>query len=57
MEKILLSNLNENKECHGVIFLIDGSDKEKINETISCLRDVLKNEDLDGVPFLICVNK
>ena len=57
MEKILLSNLNKNKECHGVIFLIDGSDKEKINETISCLRDVLKNEDLDGVPFLICVNK
>ena len=37
--------------------MIDGSEKDKLNDTISCLRDVLKHDDLEGVPFLICVNK
>ena len=56
-KKLNISNIFHIKECHGIIFMIDGSEKEKINDTLSCLREVLKHDDLEGVPFLICINK
>jgi len=44
-------------ECFGIVFVIDGSNEEKLEESLSALGDVMHNKDVEGVPILILVNK
>ncbi|KAK8794642.1 hypothetical protein WA158_001623 [Blastocystis sp. Blastoise] len=45
------------KDAHGIIFLIDSSDEERIKESREELRKVFICEDLRELPILICANK
>jgi len=44
-------------ECFGIVFVIDGSNEDKLEESLTALSDVMKNKDVEGVPILILVNK
>ena len=45
------------EECHGVIYLIDGSDNNKYGESLNAFKDVINNDNLSEVPILIIINK
>lgn len=44
-------------DCHGVMYIIDSSDKTRISESLSVLETVFLNDSLDGVPLLLLANK
>lgn len=44
-------------ESDGVIFVIDGNDWKRIEMVRDCFSKVTSTDDLEGVPFLILVNK
>jgi ADP-ribosylation factor related protein 1 len=44
-------------ECHGLIYVIDGNNLDKYNDSIATLKEVLKHGDLQNVPLLIVINK
>eukprot|EP01016_Furgasonia_blochmanni_P021645 TRINITY_DN2384_c0_g1_i5.p1 TRINITY_DN2384_c0_g1~~TRINITY_DN2384_c0_g1_i5.p1 ORF type:complete len:240 (-),score=57.83 TRINITY_DN2384_c0_g1_i5:209-868(-) len=44
-------------ECHAIIYVIDGSDPAKEEEALKALDDLLANRELEGVPFLVLINK
>ncbi|KAJ3191922.1 ADP-ribosylation factor protein 1 [Irineochytrium annulatum] len=48
---------NYYSECHGVIFVIDSTDTERIEEVQVALESVVSNELIEGVPVLILANK
>lgn len=44
-------------ECHGVIYVIDSNDRDRMNESKELFDRMIKNEYLSGVPLLILANK
>lgn len=44
-------------ECHGVIYVVDGNDKERLNESKELFENMIRNQYLSGVPILLCGNK
>lgn len=44
-------------ECHAVVFIIDGSNLARIQEAQNCICNVVGQDQLDGVPVLILINK
>jgi len=44
-------------DCHGIIFLIDSSDKEKLNNSLETFANVVKHTELEHVPILVLANK
>ncbi|VIO97160.1 ADP-ribosylation factor family [Brugia malayi] len=44
-------------EVFGVIYIIDGSDEDRIEESGQLLKDVISDKDLMNKPFLIILNK
>ncbi|XP_038185746.1 ADP-ribosylation factor-related protein 1 isoform X2 [Arvicola amphibius] len=44
-------------ECHGVIYVIDSTDEERLSESKEAFEKVVSSEALDGVPILVLANK
>ncbi|XP_004644203.1 ADP-ribosylation factor-related protein 1 isoform X1 [Octodon degus] len=44
-------------ECHGVIYVIDSTDEERLSESKQAFEKVVSSESLDGVPVLVLANK
>ncbi|KAL7012792.1 hypothetical protein ACKWTF_015053 [Chironomus riparius] len=44
-------------ESHGVIYVIDSNDRDRMNESKELFDRMIKNEYLSGVPLLILANK
>lgn len=43
--------------AHGLIFVIDSSDQNRINEAKIAITNVLQNQELKGVSLLVFANK
>ncbi|XP_041588456.1 ADP-ribosylation factor-related protein 1 isoform X1 [Vulpes vulpes] len=44
-------------ECHGVIYVIDSTDEERLSESKRAFEKMVTSEALDGVPILVLANK
>jgi len=44
-------------ECHGVIYVIDSYDRERIEESKEAFDRMIRNEQLTSVPLLVLANK
>lgn len=44
-------------DSHGVLYLIDSSDKTRLNEAFAVLENTFLNDNLDDVPLLVLGNK
>ena len=44
-------------ECHSVIYMVDSSDKERLEESKQAFEKMITSESLDGVPLLLLANK
>jgi len=44
-------------ECHGVIYVIDSSDSERLHESARAFDKLLDSQTLEGVPLLLVCNK
>jgi len=44
-------------ECHGVIYVIDSHDRDRIEESKEAFDKMIRNELLQGVPLLVLANK
>lgn len=44
-------------ECHGVIYVIDSTDEERLSESKQAFEKMVASEALDGVPILVLANK
>uniref|UniRef100_A0AC11BK48 ADP ribosylation factor related protein 1 n=1 Tax=Ovis aries TaxID=9940 RepID=A0AC11BK48_SHEEP len=44
-------------ECHGVIYVIDSTDEERLSESKQAFEKMVTSEALDGVPILVLANK
>eukprot|EP00842_Homolaphlyctis_polyrhiza_P006691 jgi/Hompol1/7022/HPOL_000287-RA len=44
-------------ECHGIIFVVDSTDRARIDEVKETLGRVIQNEIVEGVPVLMLANK
>lgn len=44
-------------QCHGILFVVDSSDKERISESINALRAVIDHDSAESVPVLMVANK
>jgi len=44
-------------DCHGIMYVIDSSDKARIEESMAVLESLFLSDMLDGVPLLLLVNK
>ncbi|XP_074603679.1 ADP-ribosylation factor related protein 1 [Brevipalpus obovatus] len=44
-------------ESHGIIYVIDSADLERIEDSKSSFENVIQNEQLEGLPLLIVANK
>lgn len=44
-------------ESHAVIYIIDSSDKERLEESKSAFEKMISSEQLEGIPLLIVANK
>ncbi|EPY87792.1 ADP-ribosylation factor-related protein 1 [Camelus ferus] len=44
-------------ECHGVIYVIDSTDEERLSESKHAFEKMVTSEALDGVPILVLANK
>ena len=44
-------------ECHGVIYMIDSTDKERLEESWRAFDKMIQNEQLKGLPLLVACNK
>ena len=44
-------------DCHGVIYVIDASDPQRLDESYQCFDFLISNADLEGVPLLVLANK
>ncbi|XP_043335933.1 ADP-ribosylation factor-related protein 1 isoform X3 [Cervus elaphus] len=44
-------------ECHGVIYVIDSTDEERLSESKQAFEKMVISEALDGVPILVLANK
>ncbi|XP_015423179.1 PREDICTED: ADP-ribosylation factor-related protein 1 isoform X1 [Myotis davidii] len=44
-------------ECHGVIYVIDSTDEDRLSESKQAFEKMVMSEALDGVPILVLANK
>ncbi|XP_063136509.1 ADP-ribosylation factor-related protein 1-like [Rattus norvegicus] len=44
-------------ECHGVIYVIDSTDEERLSESKEAFEKVVSSEAVHGVPILVLANK
>ncbi|CAG8643579.1 1438_t:CDS:2, partial [Racocetra fulgida] len=44
-------------ECHAIIFVVDSTDKERIEECKEIFEKIITNEEVEGVPVLMLANK
>ncbi|XP_034840200.1 ADP-ribosylation factor-related protein 1 [Maniola hyperantus] len=44
-------------ECHGVIYIVDSSDRERVSESKETFDRMIASEHLSGVPLLVLANK
>lgn len=44
-------------EAHGIIWVVDSSDRNRLNESISAFTNIIKNEALNNLPLLFIINK
>ncbi|KAG8131566.1 putative ADP-ribosylation factor-related protein, partial [Naja naja] len=44
-------------ESHGVIYIIDSTDEERLSESKRAFEKMITNEVLEGVPLLVLANK
>nr|XP_023396573.1 ADP-ribosylation factor-related protein 1 isoform X1 [Loxodonta africana] len=44
-------------ECHGVIYVIDSTDEERLSESKQAFEKMVTSEALEGVPILVLANK
>lgn len=44
-------------QCHGIIFVVDSTDRSRIDECSDTLRSVVMEEEVEGVPVLMLANK
>lgn len=44
-------------EAHAVVWVIDSSDRDRLNESIGAFNDIIKNELLNNLPLLFVINK
>ncbi|ODV90857.1 hypothetical protein CANCADRAFT_112103 [Tortispora caseinolytica NRRL Y-17796] len=49
--------INHYATCHGMVFVVDSTDQERIQECINELISIADHEDLEGVPILMLANK
>ncbi|XP_055915610.1 ADP-ribosylation factor-related protein 1 [Eupeodes corollae] len=45
------------EECHGVIYVIDSNDRDRMEESKLIFDTMIKNDHLSGVPLLVLANK
>lgn len=44
-------------EAHGIIWIVDSSDRDRLNESIEAFNNIIKNQLLDNLPLLFIINK
>lgn len=44
-------------EAHGIIWVVDSSDRERLTESVTAFGNIIRNELLDNLPLLFVVNK
>ncbi|GBC21350.2 ADP-ribosylation factor-related protein 1-like [Rhizophagus irregularis DAOM 181602=DAOM 197198] len=44
-------------ECHAIVFVVDSTDKERIEECKEIFEKIITNDDVEGVPILMLANK
>ncbi|EDO14732.1 hypothetical protein Kpol_333p2 [Vanderwaltozyma polyspora DSM 70294] len=44
-------------QCHGIIFVVDSTDRSRIDEWSEVLRSIIMDEEVEGVPVLMLANK
>ncbi|QLG71784.1 hypothetical protein HG535_0C01330 [Zygotorulaspora mrakii] len=44
-------------QCHGIIFVVDSTDRSRIDECSEALRSIMMDEEVEGVPVLMLANK
>ncbi|XP_057315738.1 ADP-ribosylation factor-related protein 1-like [Hydractinia symbiolongicarpus] len=44
-------------DCHGVIYMIDSSDAQRLEDSYKCFDTLISDEDLVGIPMLVLANK
>ncbi|KND02990.1 small GTP-binding protein domain [Spizellomyces punctatus DAOM BR117] len=44
-------------ECHAIVFVVDATDKERIEEVKETFETVITNDTVEGVPVLMLANK
>ncbi|OWR46002.1 ADP-ribosylation factor-related protein 1 isoform X1 [Danaus plexippus] len=44
-------------ECHGVIYIVDSSDRERVSESKETFDRMIASEHLAGIPLLVLANK
>ncbi|XP_046858397.1 ADP-ribosylation factor-related protein 1-like [Xenia sp. Carnegie-2017] len=45
------------EECHGLIYVVDSVDQQRLHESAKVFSSVLQNENLQNVPLLVYFNK
>ncbi len=45
------------KECHGILFLIDSGDKERLEECRIAFEKIVTSDQTEGVPIIMLANK
>ena len=45
------------QECHAIIYVVDSSDRERIEQSKETFNSMIKNEHVRGVPLLVAANK
>lgn len=44
-------------QCHGIIFVVDSTDRERIDECKNTLLSVIMDDELESIPILMLANK
>eukprot|EP00924_Labyrinthula_sp_SR-Ha-C_P011675 maker-scaffold_17-snap-gene-5.52-mRNA-1 protein AED:0.18 eAED:0.18 QI:0/0.5/0.4/1/0.5/0.4/5/88/205 len=44
-------------EAHGILFVLDSSDKSRFQEVKQTFTNIMENQELQGVPTVLCCNK
>lgn len=44
-------------ECHGIVFVVDSTDAERIQDVKETFESIITNDELEGIPVLMLANK
>jgi ADP-ribosylation factor related protein 1 len=44
-------------ECHAIVFMIDSTDQERLDEVKAVFDRIISNDEVEGVPVLMLANK